>query len=351
MLNSTAQSNGDDLATLQKLTEDILNPANPKIALIRQVTELRQLFERRSSLPDVQDLKIGEGETRLDSGLAISPIKAAMCARECFRTIVFIKGLGAAIEAARQTGRPTRVLYAGCGPFASLALPLMSVFSSKQVMFTLIDIHAESLRYARHLIEGFGLAEHVGDYVCADATRYRIPEDALPDVIVSETMNVSLRSEPQVTIARRLLTQAPDALLVPSVITVEACLLHHAKEYAPPITDPDAPFLEPQRDRVYLGKVFELSAQTIKSWDGIDAEVLPAASITIPVPLEPRYEARLLTRIAVYGDHHLLDYESSLNLPQRLPGKPVLKGGEELRFHYRLGSEPGLAFELKSAPW
>jgi hypothetical protein len=53
-----------------------------------------------------------------------------------------------------------------------------------------------------------------------------------------------------------------------------------------------------------------------------------------------------LTKITVYGETCLDDYDSSLNLPQRLPGKPTLGGGETLRFHYQLSGRPGLACEV-----
>jgi hypothetical protein len=67
--------------------------------------------------------------------------------------------------------QPIHVLYAGCGPFALLALPLMTAFSKQEVVFTLIDIHPESLRCARHLIDSFGYGAHVRAYACADATK------------------------------------------------------------------------------------------------------------------------------------------------------------------------------------
>lgn len=126
---------------------------------------------------------------------------------------------------------------------------------------------------------------------------------------------------------------------------MEACLLHLAKEYASPVMNPAAPVLEPERDRICLGKIFELSVHTIRDWAGIEGNTLPAGRIRIPDSFAPRYRAMLLTRIDVYGDSGLLDHESSLNLPQSFPGKPVLGGGEEWQFHYRLGSEPGLVCE------
>lgn len=249
-----------------------------------------------------------------------------------------------AVKDAQRPDRPARVLYAGCGPFATLALPLMSVLSPREAVFTLIDIHEESLFHARQLIDGFGLSSHVAAYVCTDAAQYRIPAGQNPDVIASETMNASLRSEPQVAIARHLMMQAPDAQLIPEKVIVEACLLHLAKEYAPPVSDGcTAPGPEP--DRIYLGTVFELGARHIKDWAGLKESVLPAARIRLPDSFAPRYRPMLLTRIDVYGGNCLLDHESSLNLPQPFPGKPVFRGGEELQFRYRLGSRPGLEYE------
>jgi len=330
---------------LRRIAQDILDPVNTLADLIPRIGELRVLLESRTLLKFAPEVNLGEGRTMLDSGVAVSPLMAAFCAREVFRSAAFIRGAGEAVLDAARGDRPVRVLYAGCGPFALLALPLMAVFSERQVVFTLIDIHPESLRCAQHLIDGFGFSGHVVEYVCEDATRYQISSDPIPDVIVSETMNVCLGKEPQVSIARHLLAQAPDALMVPKAVTVEACLLDPAKEQVPVGLMQEGKFVEPVRDRVYLGKIFELDAQSVRLWASIIADRLPAASIKIPEPLPERYQLRLLTRIVVYGDTCLQDYDSSLNLPQRMPGKPKFAGGETLQFHYKLGTYPGLGYE------
>jgi hypothetical protein len=334
------------LENLGRIAQDILDPVNTLADLIPRIGELRVLLESRTLLNLAPEVNLAEGRTMLDSGMAVSPLMAAFCAREVFRSAAFIRGAGEAVQDAARGDRPMRVLYAGCGPFALLALPLMAVFSERQVAFTLIDIHPESLRCAQHLIDGFGFSGHVVEYVCEDATRYQIPPDFIPDVIVSETMNVCLGKEPQVSIARHLLAQAPDALMVPKAVTVEACLLNPAKEQAPVGLMQEGKFVEPARDRIYLGKIFELDAESVRQWANITADRLPAASIKIPEPLPERYQLRLLTRIVVYGDTCLQDYDSSLNLPQRLPGKPKFAGGETLQFHYKLGTHPGLGYEV-----
>lgn len=341
---SIADRDRDLLATI---TREILSPEKELADLIPQAQALRDLFERQTHFRIDQDRDIATGQTRLASGLAISPTLAAMCARELFRTLAFIRGLAEAINDASPPDRPVRVLYAGCGPYALLALPLMTVFSKEQVTFTLMDIHPECLDSAQALIDSFGLSLHLDGTVCADATRYRIPVDKMPDVIVSETMAVCLRNEPQVSIARNLKSQAPDACMVPQSVRVEVALLNWAKELVLMPSDHVGDIPLPDRDRIYLGTVFELNAASIRSWDGLVGDRLPAGQATFPLPLESRYRPHLLTRITVYGNHRLQDYDCSLTVPQRLPGKHKLSGGETLQFHYQTGTYPELVYEVQ----
>jgi hypothetical protein len=331
----------EDLAELRETARAIASPARARESLMPESAALRLLLERCTGLaPENQQID-ANGQTNTASGLALSPLRAAMCAREPLRTITFIKGLAAAIDEARLPDRPVRVLYAGCGPFATLALPLMTLFDAREAVFTLVDIHAASLDCARSLVEGFGLASHVSGYVLADACTLALDPKELPDVIVSETMNASLRSEPQVAIMRHLAAQAPKALLVPESVMVEACLLRPGKELPPPLESADAPPQPAQRERISLGTVFRLDRESIGAWEK-EAGLLPAGAVRVPDEVPAGMQARLLTKIAAFGPHRLDDYESSLNLPQHLPGKPVLSGGEHLRFAYRISEAPGL---------
>jgi len=343
---SRAISNQDN-ESLKRIAQDILDPEKTIVDLIPHIGDLRALLERHTLLKLMPEANLGEGRTILDSGMAVSPLMAAFCAREVLRSAAFIKGAGAAVQDAAREDRPVQVLYAGCGPFALLVLPLMSVFSAQQVVFTLIDIHPESLSCAQHLIESFGFSDHVLEYVCADATRYRTPPNHLPDVIVSETMAVCLRNEPQVSIARNLLSQAPNARMVPQSVSIEVALLNGPKELVLMPSDHVGDIPLPKRDRVYLGTVFELDADSIRSWEGLAGDRLPAGNVTLPTPLESRYRPHLLTRITAYGQHRLQDYDCSLTLPQHLSDKHGLCGGETLQFHYKIGTCPELVFEIQ----
>lgn len=335
----------NDLNELSRIAEEIVAPEKELGDLVPQATALRNLFERVANFRIDHERDIADGQTRLDDGLAISPTLAAMCIRELFRTLAFIRGLHNAIkDAASDTPhRPVRVLYAGCGPYALLAVPVMTVFSREEVVFTLLDIHPECLEKARELLDLFGLGHYVDDFICADATRYRIPADKTPDIIVSETMAVALRNEPQVTIARHLLTQAPNARMIPQSVGVEACLINGSREHVFMPADYVGEFPEPDRDRIYLGKIFELDAANIHNWAGMEGDTLPAGKITIPSPLESKYKPHLLTNIIVYAKHRLQNYDCSLTLPHRLRGK--IGAGNELQFYYQLGNHPQLEFK------
>lgn len=105
----------DDLGALKRISCEILKPGKELIDLIPEAQALRDLFERKAQFCIDNSRDLAAGQSRLSSGLAISPTLAAMCIRELFRTTAFIKGLGAAIKDAVHPERPVRVLYAGCG--------------------------------------------------------------------------------------------------------------------------------------------------------------------------------------------------------------------------------------------
>lgn len=329
---------------LKRLAQAITAPEKTLHDLIPVAQALRDFLEHKTQFRIGTSHDIGAGETRLDSGLAISPTLAAMCLRELARSIAFIRGTHQAIAESLQPSRPVRVLYAGCGPYALLALASMAMLSPERVRFTLLDTHREALDRAQALIDSLGFSGHVAEYVCADATCYRMPDGQNPDVIVSETMAVCLRNEPQVSIARNLLAQAPEARLVPQSVSVEVYLLDPSKEFTLMPAGHTGPVPEPVRDRIHLGKVFELDAANIRAWKDLTGDSLPAGQVTMPSGQAKRYLPYLLTKIVIYGDNRLQDYDSSLTMPRCLDGN--LRPGETLQFRYNLGPYPELAYEI-----
>jgi len=334
---------------LREVTLKIVSRERPLHSLIAETGKLAGLLVERSDFHIEAGRDIASGETRTDNGLAISPTMAALCLREPVRTAAFIRGAAQAIrDKCSVTDRPLRVLYAGCGPYAPLVIPLMSLFPSRMAQYTLLDLHARSLESSRAIVHALGFSGHVSGYVHEDACSYSIPDHQKPDIIISETMNACLDKEPLVAIACRLLDQAPDAVILPSRVGIDACLMDVSKEFRLLESDHVGELPKPRRDRVFLGRVFELNAENARSWASMNVDRLPANRIFIPSPLEERYQAMLLTRVQVYGKIELRDYDSSISCPRPVRGAMPIRGGEVLQFYYRLAQEPALLHDRVS---
>jgi hypothetical protein len=275
---------------------------------------------------------------------------AAMCAGDFVRTIKFIRGTHAAIVDLRKRfpDRPARVLYVGCGPSATLAVPQMAIFSCTEATFTLLDLHPESIESARSIVDTLGFGESVARFETADAGSYRVCPDQPPDVILMETMQACLESEPQVALTRHLLKQAPHAILIPEEVRIELTLVDPSREF-------DLDGLKQNRDpiqraRIPVASVFVLNRETVNSWKSHGSHRLPASAVRIPDPLEQRYEPMLSTIIRIYKDQILQDYDSGITYPRALSIEGAIKPGDTIQFHYELGSRPRLNGEVSARP-
>ncbi len=327
---------------LKSITFELLNADTPRHRLRPEVLKLVDILTDAQVTPPPALDDIADGETRTVNGLAISPKMAAMCADDYVRTIAFVRGAHAAIKNFRKrvTGRPARILYIGCGPYATLALPLMSVFSSSDALFTLVDIHPVSIASARSIIETLDLTDSVSSYETMDAADYRAETHMQPDIILIEILLACLKAEPQVAVARHIMTEFPDAQMVPEDISVELSWIDTRKELHINHEPTDGP--TPKRDRIDLGTAFALNVDTIKTWRDITGDTLPGATMQLPATIDSRYEPHLFTRIQVYQDHVLQNYDSGLSYPQALRSPAEFKSKDTIRFSYNLGSHPEL---------
>jgi len=333
----------------KRLTLEALTHDGHRGILAGIIDELVGILENAADFQIDRQLDIAEGETACSEGLVISPTQAAMCAGEFQRTTTFLRGLHDAIAEAvdSMSPDPVRVLYAGSGPYATLAVPLMTVFPPEKVRFTVLDMHAVSIASAKSVVSRLGLDRSVESYVLADACEYTIPGDAIPDILLCETMSTALEREPQVAIMRHLLGQAPDAVIVPESVRVEAFLVDTSKEPDIVVPESEGPPTKWQPDRIPLGPVFELNASTIRSWGSLSDDRLPAAAIHIPPPPEPSYRPFLFTTIVTHGKHILRTHDSNLTAIREITDIDNLSAGRSLQFHYRLGAAPCLVAEAE----
>jgi hypothetical protein len=316
-------SRGDPEVLL--LVRRIIDEAEPG-ALKPACDELHARLARLAGLPHDSRQSDDVTPRRLDSGTAIAPLDAARCVQDLARTALFMRGVRAAVADASQRfpGTTVEVLYAGCGPLAPLALPLVADCNPGEVRLTLVDAHERSLRAARQLYARLDALAHVRTFVHADAAGYTVDARWPPHVLLIECMQRALTKEPQVAITRRLAPQlVPGGILVPERITVDACLADLSKEFA---LDASRPLL---RDRIPLARLLMLSKE---SHD-------PSPPVVVEIPDDARrYDLQLLTTIQVYGDMVLGDYDSGITFPLVIPGAAAARS---IEFRYQDGANPG----------
>ena len=284
----------------------------------------------------------------LSAGSAISPLDAGRCLLDARRTVVYFRGLYHAIQEAQQRfpGEVIRILYAGCGPFAPLCLPLLPLLAGQAVHFTLLDVHARAIESVESILAALQLKGTKVDCVVCDATQYRNPHHRALHVVVSETMQRALEKEPQVAI---LMNTAPQltagGLMVPEMISVDAVLtdLSHELGGNGIVAEPSARALKPWRGRIPLGRVLEIDRERTCAWfaAGVSSH-LPPVRIALPSVMPAQYSLVLATTIRTFGAHVLREYESGLTHPLMLDG---WRPGEELEIIYRLGKKPGFHLE------
>ena len=325
---------------LRKTTERLLDRTHPAHSLRTEVLELRSIFEKAGGWSENAGKDIADGETMTSDGMAISPTMAAMCLDDFARTVTFLRGTHAAIIDRIRDDRPVRVLYAGCGPWAPLATPLMTVFAPSAVRFTLLDIHSESIASVSAIVEALEAHDHVESIVRVDAGRHRIGPDSTPDIILVEMMRASLEAEPQVAVSGHLIRQAKDAVLIPEEISVELVLINSAREF---VLDEG----EPDRDRVKVGTVITVNKPSLVNCPAPNDGWLECSRLKLPIFDEERYRPSLLTTVRVYREDILEDYDSGITCPRPMSKAAKIKPGDEIDFSYRLGDRPQIVAAMR----
>jgi hypothetical protein len=311
------------------------------------VTSLDRLFRDITGLRENTADPRDRSATSIPAGSAISPLDAGRCLLDPRRTAVYLRGVYHAIQEARQRfpGEVIHVLYAGCGPFAPLCLPLLPLLAGEAGHFTLLDVHARAIESVQAIMTALRLEGSNIDCVVGDATRYRTPDHHPVHIVVSEVMQRALEKEPQVAI---LMNTAPQltvgGLMVPEMIAVDAVLTDLSRELGSNgvAAEPSAHALKPWKGRIPLGRVLEVDRERACAWSAAGASShLPPARIVLPSVVPAQYSLVLATTIRTFGPHLLREYESGLTHPLMVNG---WRAGEEIEFTYRLGKKPGFSW-------
>ena len=115
---------------LKAITERFLNPdlAKPDMPAVAQ--ELLGFYHGLSPIQVDYDNPRYKYLEQVKHGKGLSPECAGGCILDSVRTARYLQAGKAAIDAALEKfDAPVQVLYAGCGPFAPLMLPLLPLYT------------------------------------------------------------------------------------------------------------------------------------------------------------------------------------------------------------------------------
>ena len=339
---------------LQQITHAMLQPEDPSKCREAAIG-LYSLFSKISGVDDTSGSPADSQETYLPNGKAISPRDAARCILDFARTSKFLRGIHSAIQAAQKRfpDKSIEILYAGCGPFAPLALPLATQFTANQIRFTLLDIHSRSLESVKTIVQAFAMEDFVKEYVQEDATVFVHPAPA--HLIIIETMQRGLEKEPQVAITLNLAPQlCQNGILIPEKITVDACLYDPAREFqmwpAGSATSdlPLGPF-QNERVRILAGRIFELSTKKLNDFSA--KKELPSVTLNIPKKADKNLGLMLSTRVKIFEEVELEEYESGITYPVILHDFSQTEFETQMEFKYFTGITPGFKHRLPNGEW
>lgn len=319
------------LDQLDEISRDILAPGDFHDRLAPAVTAYARLLFDLAGI-DAEDEQ-QRAHLPTAGGQAIGTFWAAACVKEVRRTQRFCRGLFKAVtrKLAENPDRPVHVIYAGTGPFAALALPVMREFPPGKLQFTLLEVNPSSFEKLQFVIRTLKLEGHVRRAERCDATAWRVPKEAV-DIVISETMNQALKKEPQAGIMLNFARQLPDSvILIPESICVGL-----AWQSRP--GSPTEDLLELLNfDREERARILERTPPG-EEW----------AFSPVGWDYQPRSKGTLVytTFVQVFEDETLNHNESSLNLPERV-SRRLPDRDTRLLFQYRSSGAPG--FQMRTS--
>ncbi len=217
---------------LTSLSERILGSTNRNEEIIS--AKLLSSFFSSFTLPEneiTQSQK--KSEILLSGGIALSSFDAAVCVDDYIRTARFIKGTYFAIQELQQKfpDQKINILYAGCGPYATILLPLLPLLSKEDIHITLLDINEYSITFINTLLIKLELNYYDIDVWQANAITYKYPQSKSLHLIITETMFQALTREPQVAVTANLAPQITEGgMLIPEEIKLSMAYSFFAKE-------------------------------------------------------------------------------------------------------------------------
>jgi len=327
--------------SLQQITKDILGTEKDtsKAAVIRLFDFYKQFPLSSNDLKDVQ----------LSYGFALCEQYAADCILDYKRTCSFIKGIYKAINdvLAFNKGGKVHILYAGCGPYAPLLIPILNLLRDDRLYITFIDINQSSVNELQTVVNTLSLNIFIESTKVADAITYQHPRKL--DLIITETMFLALTREPQVAIAQNLMPQLKEnGILIPEEISINLGYSDTKKEprlqCLPNNYSIKGDLLfQPKKDLVELLKIEKgMRYSETKERPFFETEWIDIENIE-------EYDSNIMlyTALKVYKEETLLKAESNITNPLCIGSLTNLKEEKSFKLKYTITKEPKWQIEYK----
>ncbi len=329
---------------LPKYIEDVLDTSSNTT---QKEHDLNKIHDQLSHISSTSLINNSATETS-GQGICIAPKTAARCIKSAPRTLAYWRALKATL--ARQQHKKTiHIIYPGCGPFASLVLPLLAGHLNAQVKITFIDYHQAALNHLEQLIDYLGKDHMVADMICAEASTWQPSKNF--DVLILECMLNGLQREGHVALVNHF---APflveDGQLLPGQIDIHANWIDASGEleYVQQqcFSKQKLNGTEITKFRRAIGTVFKLDRHTyLKA--GHQKKTIRANSLNILERPDASYHFALCTRLLFIDNIRLHEYEDGITHPYypALASQPA--GGDILDVAYQTGAQPGFIFNRR----
>jgi len=323
---------------LQKISKQILASS---------IEEADIVIDKLLSFYNQFRIPLSSEEIALTHGIALSQKQAGDCIGDYKRTYWFLKGIYAAINECllKFKGKQINILYAGCGPYATLLLSLIPLFKDEELKITLIDVNKDSIMSIKKIVEDLDLESFFSSITVSDAITYRFDKSKELHMVVTETMFNALRCEPQVAITNNLAPQlAPNGILIPEKITIDLGYSFFSKE--PFLHQFQEEYNIKNRDTILDREIIAIELLKIdkKTNTEIDTENYFFESNWFSVnPNEiskNRPDICLYTKVNVYKDIELKNEDSLITNPYCIMSLYNLKAKKQYKVNYNLNKTP-----------
>ena len=345
-----------ETTTLAKLCNIILDEESSHTTLTDALDTFSLHCSRVTNISPNPSFNAWAEDAFLEQGLAINPSAAAYCIKDYQRSVAFIRGIHEAIcfQLNSSSNETIELLYAGCGPFATLLLTLIGKYQTENVnlerlKINLLDIHQPSLDSVNVLLNYFEINTNNIILIRANACTYQ--HSSTLDLIIAETMQKSLEQEPQFAVTANLAPQlSQTGIFIPESILVSLCLANWNNEVEMHDNNIkiDHTQLVNAGKRHPLGTLLDLKphlAATLQQSAILNKASqtleLKPVSITLPdIDTLESFDVLLLTRIRVFNHHQLFDYESDITLPSKCHTISPKTANAQYLASYQLGNYP-----------